>query len=119
MPLLLDSAEEALWTGDVLRLMENYELGPGSSPVDLMVYEPNDPECGLGLLVVSGYKAGLTYTLLPLESLKENSRALCMNWLKNNWDRWFCYEHEGAMRVIDIEETQFLAWDKRTILETA
>lgn len=119
MPLLMDTAEEALWTGDVLRLMENYDLGPGSAPVDLMVYEPNDPECGLGLLVISGYKAGLTYALLPLESLKDNSRALDMHWLKNNWDRWFCYEHDSAMRVIDIEHTQLLAWNKRKIVETA
>jgi len=119
MTTLLSSGEEALFTGDVLRLPENYELGPGSPPVDLMVFEPHDEECGLGLLVLSGYKAGLIYALLPPESLKGGSRAICTTWLKTQWHRWFCYEHDGAMRVIDVDATRILPWNKREIVETA
>ncbi|CAN7382306.1 Imm45 family immunity protein [Rhizobium sp. LjRoot30] len=115
MVRLTETAAEALWIGDILRLPENYDLGPGSPPVDLIVYEPNDEECGLGLLVISGYKAGLIYALLPLSSLLSGTRALDIGWLKNNWDRWFCYEHGDDMRVIDINEAQIFAWDKRTI----
>ena len=119
MCLLTECGEEALFTGDVLRLPENYDLGPGSRPVDLMVYEPHDEECGLGLLVVSGYKAGLIYALLPVESLKGGSRAICLDWLKREWNRWFCYAHEDDMRVIDLNQTRVFSWDKREIVEIA
>ena len=119
MVRLTDSPEAALYTGDVLRLPENYDLGPGSPPVDLMVFEPHDEECGLGLLVLSGYKAGLIYALLPPDSLKGGSRAICLDWLKAHWARWFCYEHDGGMRVIDVDNTRIFPWNKREIVEIA
>ena len=119
MTLLVDTTQEALWTGDILRLPENYDLGPGSLPVDLIVYDPNDEECGLGLLVVSGYKAGLVYALLPAQSLKGGSRALDLDWLRDNWNSWFCYAHEGNTRVMAIDKTRVISWEKRMILETA
>ena len=34
--LLLESGRAELWRGDMLRLPENYDLGPGSGPVDLL-----------------------------------------------------------------------------------
>lgn len=119
MVLLMESGEDALFTGDVVRLPENYDLGPGSPPVDLMVFEPHDEECGLGLVVLSGYKAGLIYALLPQESLKGGSRAICFEWLKGHWSRWFCYEHEGATRIIDVQTTRIFPWNKREIVEIA
>lgn len=119
MAQLKDTAGGALCIGDILRLPENYDLGPGSAPVDLMVYEPQDEDCGLGLLVISGYKAGLVYALLPLASLKDGMRALDTDWLTENWNRWFCYEHGDGMRVIDIDGVKVLGWDKRIIEELA
>lgn len=119
MPFLTDYGEEALFTGDILRLPENYDLGPGSAPVDLMVFEPLDEECGLGLVVVSGYKAGLVYALLPVDSLKGGSRSICMDWLKREWNRWFCYAFGDEMKIIAMEKTRLFSWDKREIVETA
>lgn len=119
MPHLSSLDRDALWTGDILRLAENYDLGPGSSPVDLMVFDPNDSDCGLGLVVVSGYKAGLVYALLPQASLKDGTRTIDVSWLKSHWDKWFCYPHNEGVRIIDIQQTIIMAWDGREILENA
>ena len=119
MVALKDIAHGALAIGDILRLPENYDLGPGSDPVDLMVFDPQDSECGLGLLVISGYKAGLIYARLPLASLKDGTQSLDTGWLTDNWNRWFCYEHGDGMRVIDIDRVKVLGWDKRIVQELA
>jgi len=47
MLLLLESGRTELWRGDILRLPENDDLGPGSGPVDVLVYDPHDDTCGL------------------------------------------------------------------------
>jgi len=117
MPLLLESGRAELWRGDVLRLPENYDLGPDSGPVDVMVYLPRDPDCGLGVIVVSGYKAGHPWFVLPRESKRENAWCIDMNWLKIHWNDWFAYEWNGKMRTIDIARTEILRWDHRMIVE--
>ena len=119
MSYLVDAKEGALQIGDILRLPENYDLGPGSLPVDLLVFDPNDEDCGLGLVTLSGYKAGLVYALLPMESMPGGARMIDAVWLRDNWDRWFCYEHEGGMRVMDRSRARVLAWNKRLITENA
>jgi hypothetical protein len=119
MPLLLESGRAELWRGDILRLPENYDLGPGSGPVDLLVYDPGDLGYGLGLMVVSGYKAGLTWMVLPEESRRGHAISIDMEWLKRNWETWFAYPWAGGVRVIDIAQTGILEWDRRTIVETA
>lgn len=118
MPPLLESGRTELWRGDILRLPENYDLGPGSGPVDLLVYDPHDDTCGLGLMVVSGYKAGLTWSILPIESRRIDAICIDMDWLKRNWDVWFAYQWNGALRVIDINSAEILEWDRRMIVET-
>ena len=40
MPRLLDLADDFLIVGDVIRLSDNYDLGPGSGPVDLLIFDP-------------------------------------------------------------------------------
>ncbi|MBP1859152.1 Imm45 family immunity protein [Rhizobium herbae] len=74
--------------GDVLRLPENYDLGPGSGPVDLLVFDPPDDDCGPGLMVVSGHKSGQTFCIFPSESRSEHG-GLSAGWLLENWDQWF------------------------------
>ena len=118
MTLLPQSGRAELLRGDVLRLPENYDLGPDGGPVDLMIYDPNDADCGLGVMVVSGYKAGLTWSIFPKESSGRKAGLIDIGWLKSNWDKWFCYEWNGQMRVIDIARTEILEWDQRMIVET-
>ncbi|MCB1447169.1 MAG: hypothetical protein KDJ87_15600 [Rhizobiaceae bacterium] len=116
--LLIESSRAELWRGDMLRLPENYDLGPGSGPVDLLVYDTREEDCGLGLMVVSGDKAGLTWSILPAESRRPGAICIDMGWLKRNWDDWFAYQWGGAMRVIDIARAEILEWDRRMIVET-
>ena len=117
MPLLLESGCSELWRGDILRLPESY-LGPGSGPVDLLVYDPRDDSCGLGLMAASGYKAGLIWSILPIESRRPDAIRIDMGWLRRNWDVWFAYQWNGAMRVIDIAGAEILDRDRRMIVET-
>ncbi|MDO9415241.1 Imm45 family immunity protein [Pararhizobium sp.] len=109
----LAGLDRDLHIGDILRLPENYDLGPGSAPVDLLVCETNDD--GLGLIVVSGYKAGLVYAILPGASKAGESRVIAHGWLMENWDKWFCYGYQDGMRTIPMESAVILAWDQRDL----
>ena len=120
MRLLTDLPNESLWRGDIIRLVHNYDLGPGSEPVDLMIYDPRDETTGLGLMVVSGYKAGLTLSIFPIESCKVGQRSLETAWLIENWNQWFCYTYHtgaaGMLLPVPIAGTLVLDWTEREII---
>ena len=120
MRLLTEMAGESLWRGDVIRLVHNYDLGSGSPPVDLLVYDPRDDHCGLGLMVMSGYKAGLTLSVFPVASTLPGKRSLEVSWLLENWDKWFCYTYEqdeqGGLKPLSVEGTLVLDWSEREIV---
>ena len=122
MRRLTDIRGESLWRGDIVRLVHNYDLGPGSEPVDLMVYDPGGENDGLGLIVVSGYKAGLTLSILPAESLGKEKRSLSVAWLLDHWDEWFCYTYHldaaGRPMPVPVEGTVVLDWAEREIVVT-
>lgn len=90
---LMSMRDDALWCGDVIRLPFNYATGPGSAPVDLMVYDPIDVGCGLGVMTVTGGKAGRTLSIFPEASCPGGTRSLSLDWLRANWDTWFVYGH--------------------------
>jgi len=115
MPLLLESVPASLKRGDILRLPENYDLGPGSGPVDVMVYYPFKDGCGMGLLTVSGYKAGHVFAILPERS--GGPHHIDVKWLTAHWDEWFCYAWGEEMIRVDISKTILLEWDRREIVE--
>lgn len=120
MRLLTDLADESLWRGDILRLAQNYDLGPGSPPVDLMVFDPNEDGRGLGLIVASGYKSGAILSIFPAESCATGKRSLETAWLLRHWNDWFCYTYEqdasGNPVPMPLEGTQILGWDEREIV---
>lgn len=121
MPLLIDATTD-LFAGDILRLSDNYDLGPGSGPVDLMVFDPHHDDAGMGLLVVSGYKSGKILSVFPDASLPDGARAISRQWLFDNWNDWFCYTyHPNADNPapIPIAGTKLLGWDEREIVEIA
>jgi hypothetical protein len=60
-------------------------------------------------MVVSGYKAGLTWSILSIESRRVDAICIDMDWLRRNWDVWFAYQWNGALRVIDINSAGILA----------
>ena len=120
MRLLTDMPDESLWRGDIIRLVHDYDLGPGSGPVDLMVYDNRDDEVGLSLMVVSGYKAGLTLNIFPRASCAAGCRSLETSWLLRHWNDWFCYTHgndkEGRLIPVPLEGTLVIGWDEREIV---
>ena len=120
MRLLADTPDASLWRGDILRLADDYDRGPGSGPVDLMVFDPHEDDRGLGVIVVSGYKAGSTLSIFPKESCAPGKRSLETRWLLRHWSEWFCYTYEqdasGNLVPLPIEDTKILAWDEREIV---
>jgi hypothetical protein len=82
---LIEFKEETIRLGAVFRLPAQY---PYEKVVEFMVFEPNDSAYGLGLMVRSGYKAGLTLVILPIESQPLNKRGLSTQWLIDNWHKW-------------------------------
>lgn len=120
MRLLTDLHGESLWRGDIIRLVDNYDLGPGSGPVDLMVYDPHQDDAGMGLMVVSGEKAGLTLSIFPLASKGNGKRSLETAWLLRNWNDWFCYtygaDENGGLLPVPVEGTLVIAPHEREIV---
>ena len=82
---LRDFEEDEIRRGSLLRFPAQY---PYESIVELMVFEANDSERGLGLMVSSGYKAGLTLVILPFESRPQGKNGLMSHWLIENWHQW-------------------------------
>ena len=76
--------------GSILRCKGIY---PYEEVVDFLVCEPFTlEENGARLVVASGYKAGLTMCILPIESMPVGvGFGLETDWLKNNWNK-YCYE---------------------------
>jgi len=117
--LLTELPDESLWRGDIIRLVHNYDLGPGSESVDLMVYDPRDDAVGLGVIVVSGYKSGLTLSIFPKTSCAAGKRSLETSWLLRHWDDWFCYTYHqddrGKLIPVPVEGTLIIRPDEREI----
>ena len=104
---LTDCRGESLGPGDVIRLPFDYMSGPGSPGVDLMLYDPRTDEDGLGVMTVTGYKAGLILCVLPPASQPEGFTGLSGDWLIANWDTWFGYGHNEP-KPIPIEDVEVL-----------
>jgi hypothetical protein len=75
----------SLWRGDVLRLPASY---PYEDIVDFMVFDPLKEGKGMGLIVATGYKAGIIRNVLIAESVPEGTRSLSTRWLVENWEKW-------------------------------
>lgn len=114
MPLLVELEDRRLYPGDILRLSDNYTTGPGTGPVDLLVYDPRDDQYGLGLMTASGYKAGLVFCILPKESTHSGGSGLSAKWLIANWHRWITYTYHSDKRI-PVEKAVVLRKEGRTL----
>ncbi|PJR53646.1 hypothetical protein CWM57_23015 [Klebsiella sp. G-Nf4] len=79
---LVDYKNESIKRGSVFRLPA---VWPYESWVDFMVIDLFDTH---GLVVSTGYKAGLILIALPAESCSKEGRALSTTWVINNWAKW-------------------------------
>ncbi|MFW5393695.1 Imm45 family immunity protein [Yersinia sp. 2544 StPb PI] len=82
---LIESREKYISRGTVFRLPA---VWPYEELVDFMVFETQDDERPYGLIVSSGYKAGLFLVKLPMESVSDEGNGLSTEWIINNWAKW-------------------------------
>ncbi|WP_313385925.1 Imm45 family immunity protein [Pantoea sp.] len=82
---LIHYKEKFISRGSVFRLPA---IWPYEKWVDFMVFETQDDERPYGLIVSSGYKAGLFLIKLPIESISDEGLGLSTQWLINNWEEW-------------------------------
>ena len=113
-----DCRGESLRPGDVIRLPFDYATGPGSPGVDLMVYDPREEDYGLGVMTASGYKAGHLLSVFPRASRREGMIELKVDWLIENWDRWFVYGHSD-LEPIPVEDVEILFLQEYEIVPKA
>jgi len=82
---LIDRKEKSISRGSIFRLPA---VWPYEAFVDFMVFETQDDERPYGLIVSSGYKAGLFLVKLPMESVSNEGNGLSTEWIVNNWANW-------------------------------
>ncbi|WP_139225701.1 Imm45 family immunity protein [Paracidovorax konjaci] len=85
----LANHQENLERGCILRCESNVDNQVDA--VDLMIIELNiNKEREYALLIITGYKAGLIYTILPKESFPstEEGHVIDIEWLRSNWNKW-------------------------------
>lgn len=81
---LIESGESSIWRGNIFRVRGIY---PYEDIVDFMVFETQQDDRPYGLLVSSGYKAGLILVRLPEESCSADG-GLDKKWIIENWEKW-------------------------------
>ncbi len=84
MTKLIDCTSDAFQRGSVFRVLGKY---PYEETVDFMVFETPEGDRRFGLMVTTGYKAGLTLVRLPAES-NHGTRGLSKDWVIANWAKW-------------------------------
>lgn len=82
---LIDYKKTAIARGAIFRLPAIY---PYEKWVDFMLFETQDDERPYGLIVSSGFKAGLFLVKLPIESISDEGHGLSKEWVINNWAKW-------------------------------
>ncbi|TDB42104.1 Imm45 family immunity protein [Photorhabdus luminescens] len=82
---LIDRIEKYISRGTVFRLPATW---PYEEQVDFMVFETQDDVRPYGLIVSSGYKAGLFLVKLPIESISDEGHGLNTEWVIKNWSKW-------------------------------
>ncbi|WP_447837777.1 Imm45 family immunity protein [Aeromonas salmonicida] len=81
---LVDLDMDVLWRGSLLRLPAK---PPYEEYVEFMVFETQKEETPYGLIISSGYKAGLILVYLPKESCSSGG-GVERQWIIDNWSLW-------------------------------
>jgi Immunity protein 45 len=94
---LTESAYPELKRGALLRFAAGQ---PFESHVVMMVCEAPDKSDRLGLITISGYKAGINcYVVFPKGTAPYQ---LSTRWLIDNWQRWVW--PEGDVSLVEVHE---------------
>ncbi|ELN2576890.1 TPA: hypothetical protein OUD64_003002 [Enterobacter kobei] len=82
---LIDFKNNYVSRGAIFRLPA---IWPYEEFVDFMVFETQDNDSPYGLIVSSGYKAGLILVKLPIDSISDEGHGLSVKWVISNWKKW-------------------------------
>lgn len=81
---LVDFEGESFSRGAVFRVRGKY---PYEKSVDFMIFDTQLEDRPYGLIVTSGYKAGLILIYLPEESYSADG-GIDKEWVISNWEEW-------------------------------
>ncbi|QBG85474.1 Imm45 family immunity protein [Xanthomonas oryzae] len=104
---LIDYEGDDLYRGGFIRVNGYF---PYEKKVEFMLYETGEVDRPYGLIVASGYKAGLKLVNLPSDSLTSNG-GVSKNWVISNWDRWI-YPDCGINEVYFLEQREIVVEDQ-------
>ena len=96
MQKLVEFDRPIIRVGMVLRFITRGFLV--EKPTDFLVFNPRDPQNGLGLVEATGYHAGEIYVVFPSESRytgrvtegEFSVNSISTDWLIQNWSQWVC-----------------------------
>lgn len=80
---LIDFKDDGFFRGWIFRC--NKATWPYEDKVAFFLKEEPDSPSGYSLMVISGYKAGLTLVYLPAEA---KYQGIGKQWLIDNWAKW-------------------------------
>lgn len=83
---LINYQEDIIFRGTIVRCKGVY---PYEGIVDFLLCDLIEE---FGLIVCSGYKAGLMFCKFPSESLSTKAKGIDTQWLKENWYKWGYFE---------------------------
>ncbi|WP_259373095.1 Imm45 family immunity protein [Roseateles terrae] len=106
---LLDFESDNFFPGTVIRVptMRHSSNWYYDSVMDFLVFDAISYEngCGLGLIVLSGPKAGKINTILPGSSAPNGAHAISKDWLINNWNEYFYPDGTPAQAWVSVIES--------------
>ncbi len=76
--------ERAFYPGNVLRFPA---MLPYESVIEMMFFDCQDKTYPYGLIVTTGYRAGLIFRRFSSEALLEGVHAVSTDWVRKNWGK--------------------------------
>jgi hypothetical protein len=95
---LINHNKQYLERGNVIQIEYNI-----NNSIFLLLSEDFVGKTTCRLIELTGYKAGLTFVILPIESLyKTHSYTISIEWLNENYDKWLCLK--DIFKIVIIED---------------
>ncbi len=82
---LSENKSTVISRGSLIKFTASY---PFENEVIMMVCEAPHSRSSLGLITITGYKAGINcYVVFP-DAARSDEAAICNQWLYDNWQHW-------------------------------
>ena len=105
---LVESKSDSFWRGNIFRARGKY---PYEELVDFMIFDTQLEDRPYGLIVTSGYKAGLILVYLPKECSSIDG-GIDREWVVSNWNNWIYPDcNVSDVYLIDGYESALEGWN--------